>query len=229
MDGWVDYLHFTFLGEHVLFASLRLKSLSTFLGGSVLISGICIAERLLTVALSKHWGPRGVTRSRLRRAIWRTLLYSVVTTLRLIYMLVAMSYHVGLIFVTVASLSTAQFVVEYLDTYEPHTRSFDRTKEPLLPSPTDDNHHALESIPVRTRPRAKSKPDAIFIHPNESNLARADAVAVELGLGGDTDRVQTNRYPKDQEAWEHGRGRDVARELFGSRPEGDPFHTEDDD
>lgn len=67
----------------------------------------------------------------------------------------------------------------------------------------------------RTR-RTKSKPEAILIHPGDSNLARADAAAQELGIAGDTERVKANRYPVDQDAWEYGKGRDVARQLLGS-------------
>lgn len=85
--------------------------------------------------------------------------------------------------------------------------------EPLL-------HRLEETYPPKslmTRPRCKSKPDDIFIHPTNSNIARADAFALELGLSGQTERVQGNI--RGQEAtWEVGKGRDMARELLGSRP-----------
>lgn len=42
-------------------------------------------------------------------------------------------------------------------------------------------------LPGEARPR--SKPSDLYIHPNLSNVARADAVATELGLSGNTDRV----------------------------------------
>lgn len=45
MDGWVDYLHVEFLGEHVLFYSLRLKSLWSFFLGSIVITVVCLLER----------------------------------------------------------------------------------------------------------------------------------------------------------------------------------------
>lgn len=64
------------------------------------------------------------------------------------------------------------------------------------------------------RPRSKSKPDSIFIHPNESNIARADAVALEMGIGGDTELVKGNIYPEDQDTWELGRGKEIARALL---------------
>ena len=101
-------------------------------------------------------------------------------------------------------------------------------KEPLLRSSQEDAF-GPEPSPVYppsrpslgpSRPRAKSKPDSIFIHPNESNLARADAAAVQLGIAGDTERVKANMYPADEDAWELGRGRDVARELLLGGPSG---------
>jgi hypothetical protein len=79
-------------------------------------------------------------------------------------------------------------------------------EEPLLGT-SFGRRHAIE------RPRSRSKPDNIFIHPNESNLARADAFALELGVGGDTELVQGNRA--DGQSWQLGKGRDIARETFG--------------
>ena len=65
----------------------------------------------------------------------------------------------------------------------------------------------------------KLKPAGLFIHPNNSNLARADAVAVELGLHRSTDRVEAApalRTSSDSDsAWGQGRGRDAARHLLG--------------
>jgi hypothetical protein len=47
MDGWEDYLHFSFLGEHVLLKSLPLNSLSSFIWGTLLTVSLCLAERYL--------------------------------------------------------------------------------------------------------------------------------------------------------------------------------------
>ena len=79
-------------------------------------------------------------------------------------------------------------------------------EEPLLGT-SFGRRHAIG------RPRTRSKPDSIFIHPNESNLARADAFALELGVGGDTELVHGNRA--DGQSWQLGKGRDIARETFG--------------
>ena len=67
--------------------------------------------------------------------------------------------------------------------------------------------------------RSRTKPAGLFIHPNNSNLARADAVAVELGLHGSTEHVSAPRMSSDSEdngtLWDHDRGRDAARALLG--------------
>ncbi|KAI0673835.1 hypothetical protein C8Q78DRAFT_1019283 [Trametes maxima] len=230
MDGgWQDHLHWTFLGEHVLVAGLHLDSGREFFIASCLTACICFSERVLTYATSKKWNPfaRGRRSSRLGTALWRTCLYWLVTFDRLLYMLIGMTFSFGLIIVAVTCLAIGQFVIEYLEWapehQEHHPRDSEHVKEPLLPSPTDDHYHDTRqsvsyppapSRPIVTRPRSKSKPEDIFIHPNDSNLARADAAALELGLAGDTERVKANMYPADEDPWEHGKGRDVARELL---------------
>lgn len=65
----------------------------------------------------------------------------------------------------------------------------------------------------KTRPRSKSKPDDIFIHPTHSNIARADAFAMQLGLAGETERVQGFKVPEDS-GWEVGKGKNLAREMM---------------
>ncbi|KAF9245885.1 hypothetical protein BU15DRAFT_40579 [Melanogaster broomeanus] len=210
MDGWVDYLHVGFLGEHILLSSLRLQSLWTFLLSSVVISAVCLSERFLTVVLNKNVQPRWAQRSRLANAAWRSSVYGLVTFLRLLYMLVAMSYQLGAIAVVVVTLSVGQFATEYFDYREPDSER--HVEEPLLGASA--GRHRLAGP---TRPRARSKPTAIFIHPNASNLARADAAALELGIAGDTELVKGNWAPHHdrQETWQHGQGRDIAREMFG--------------
>lgn len=70
-----------------------------------------------------------------------------------------------------------------------------------------------ERVDLKTRPRSRSKPDDILIHPAQSNFARADAVALQLGLGGETERVQGFMVP-EASAWEIGKGKDLAREML---------------
>lgn len=100
--SWEDRLHISFIGEHVLFPGLRLDSWGHFVGASLLTTIFCLCERcvvagimahkcltmdrcrLVTLALMRHWAPfRYVRRSRLRTALWRTVLYWIVTLLRL--------------------------------------------------------------------------------------------------------------------------------------------------
>ncbi|KAG1784223.1 hypothetical protein EV702DRAFT_42415 [Suillus placidus] len=218
MDGWVDYVHFSFLGEHILLSSLRLNTVWEFFLGVLLTSVICLSERFLSFAISKHWRPHFIGRSRLAKAVWRTTLYGVATTLRLVYMLIAMSYQVGLILAVVVMLSVGQFFFEYFDAGTPaKSAAYDKIRDSLLDSESEDDSYNMStrSWQPRTR-RSKSKPEAILIHPGDSNLARADAAAQELGIAGDTERVKANRYPVDQDAWEYGKGRDIARQLLGS-------------
>jgi len=115
MDGWKDHLHFAFGGEHVLLPNLHLDSIWKFTIASVLAVFVCVSERLLTYALAQRWGPKSVRRSRMRNALWRASLYWLVTFDRLMYMLIAMTFNVWLITVTVTTLSVGQFIIEYLD------------------------------------------------------------------------------------------------------------------
>ncbi|EIW64467.1 uncharacterized protein TRAVEDRAFT_111620 [Trametes versicolor FP-101664 SS1] len=216
MDGWTDHLHWRFLGEHVLVFGLRLDSAWSFFVASCLTAVICFSERVLTYAVSKKWNPfnpRGRRGSRFGTALWRTCLYWLVTFDRLLYMLIGMTFSFGLIVVAVTCLAIGQFVIEYLE--KPLLRdsledqySLESSSSSYPPAPSARTNPA-------TRPRSKSKPESIFIHPNHSNLARADAAAAELGLAGDTELVKTNVYPADEDPWEHGKGKDLARELLG--------------
>jgi len=108
----------------------------------------------------------------------------------------------------------------HLDLYPTSISSYSGVQEPLL---HHESPYALTS--VITRPRSRSKPDDIFIHPTHSNLARADAVALEMGLSGDTDRVHGNIYPHEEAAWESGKGKDMARALLGSSRQDSQRHT----
>ena len=81
-----------------------------------------------------------------------------------------------------------------------------------------------------TRPRSKSKPDEIFIHPTNSNIARAEVIATRMGFGTENNEyVDTSSYtyprspsinddtsaPINHRRWGAGNGRDVARGLLG--------------
>lgn len=168
---------------------------------SLLVGAICLFERFLTALSNQCFQPRWASRSRILSAGWNASLYGLVTLCRLLYMLLVMSYQVGIIAVVVISLSIGQFFVEYCN--HPQVDQDIHVQEALLPG-----------SPRHRQNRTKPKPDSIFIHPYHSNLARADAAAFELGISGDTELV-TGIRPADDQGWEHGKGRDVARELFG--------------
>jgi hypothetical protein len=79
----------------------------------------------------------------------------------------------------------------------------DDISRPLLPK---------ERAHPKTRPRSKSKPENIFIHPTQSNIVRADAFALQLGLAGETERVQAPEL--EDTGWEVGKGKEFAREML---------------
>ncbi|KAI0271816.1 hypothetical protein BGY98DRAFT_1005772 [Russula aff. rugulosa BPL654] len=179
----------------------------------------------LTFALSQHWAPfRVVRRSRTHSALWRAGLYALVTLLRLLYMLLSMTFHIWLILVIVFSLTFGQFLIEYYE--QPHDHSLLATTHHRntynVTLPTSQSPPASRMVMLRKATRSKVKPAGLFIHPNNSNLARADAVAVELGLHRSTERVEALRTSCDRHdddamaAWGQGRGRDTARNLLTS-------------
>lgn len=49
MDGWEDYLHFSFLGEHILVKTLPLNSFANFIWGTLLTVLLCLIERYLVI------------------------------------------------------------------------------------------------------------------------------------------------------------------------------------
>jgi len=115
-----------------------------------------------------------------------------------------MTFHVGLILIIVASLSVGQLAIELHNIPRPH---------PFYRVEADISQPLLPQERPKTRPRSRSKPDDIFIHPTQSNIARADAAAMELGLAGETDRVRGFKV-QENSAWEAGKGRDLARGML---------------
>jgi len=121
-----------------------------------------------------------------------------------------MTFHMGLILVIVASLSAGQLAIEFHNLSKHYSLSRDPggddISRPLL---------SKERAYPKTRPRSKSKPDDIFIHPTQSNIARADAFALQMGLGGETERVQEYKVPESEDSgWEVGKGKEFAREML---------------
>ncbi|KZT62590.1 hypothetical protein CALCODRAFT_513879 [Calocera cornea HHB12733] len=114
MSDWKPYFHISFDGGIFLFPFLRVASWPTFLLAATFTALVCWLERLLTLLHSRAYVPAVFERlGRPGMAGWRAGMYGVLTLLRLLYMLVAMTFHVGLLLVTVFSLASSQFVIEY--------------------------------------------------------------------------------------------------------------------
>jgi len=216
---WTDYLHFSFHDKHVLLYPIKLDSYWSFFFGSILIASICFVERFITFALDKRWKPiTHPRRSRWKNVLSRSIMFWIASMLRLFYMLVAMTFHLGLIMVVATCLSIAYLVTELSES------------EPL---PSNDAYQSLaqsepvEPVPltsISTRPRSRSKPDEIHIHPAQSNVARADALAHQLGLTS-PNKTNADFFPKEDAAWELGKGPEMARALLGNSrsPSSRPF------
>ncbi|EJD54197.1 hypothetical protein AURDEDRAFT_109944 [Auricularia subglabra TFB-10046 SS5] len=121
---WRDFLHSAPHGEHVLFASLKLSSWGPFAAAAMLTVAICLTERALTFVLSSKCQARlhRVARTRLAFVLLRTALYWLATLLRLLYMLIGMTFNLGLILTAVSTLAVGQLAIEWLE-YEDDGRS----------------------------------------------------------------------------------------------------------
>jgi hypothetical protein len=64
-----------------------------------------------------------------------------------------------------------------------------------------------------TRPRSRSRPGNIFIRPNESNIFRADAAALEMGVTGDAELAKGQNSSADKCKQD---GEDKAGEILAS-------------
>jgi len=76
---------------------------------------------------------------------------------------------------------------------------------------------------------SRSKLDGISIHPNNSTVAHADAVTMEMGFMSDTKMVGGRSYPSDQQSWEAGKGRDAVGGTSGRRHSQQQFSVGDAD
>jgi len=108
-------LHFSFQGDVLLFGSLKLIGIANFCMAVVIVFAVCLLERYITLLLMLRRFPKrwqsDITPT--RAAIWRGGLYGGAVTLRLLYMLLSMSLHVGIIATIVLSLTFGQLVIEY--------------------------------------------------------------------------------------------------------------------
>ncbi|KAH8551732.1 hypothetical protein BGW37DRAFT_551960 [Umbelopsis sp. PMI_123] len=135
------YFHAETSGVHFLFAPLYLDSPWKLLIAYVIIIAICWAERALTFKLDTIvYKPYG---NRIGTMILRTLYYGVATTLRLLYMLIAMYFNTGLFLVLVMALTTGQLVIEYkksLRTARASLGELTSRSVPLQDDPSQGSH-----------------------------------------------------------------------------------------
>jgi len=130
----------------------------------------------------------------------------VATVIRLLYMLIAMSFNIGLIIVIASSLAAGQFVIELLK--DPPPKSSDSFVTESLLHSAQGQQVPLQNVHRHTRSR--SKPTEAFIHPQQSDPARADH---DMGIFNDPELGR----PGTGDTWEHGKGKELARFLMGGR------------
>ncbi|KAK1234842.1 hypothetical protein PQX77_001936 [Marasmius sp. AFHP31] len=162
------FLHWSFPpGSHVLFSGV-----SNIWLGCILVIILCLSERFLHFVHDRRWCPEALRRTRFTNALWRTALYWILTLLRFCQMLVVMSFNATLLLLTVTTLAVGQFFIEL------SRCSSEEDTGPASYSRIDDEE------PQAPHPhRTKHRPDGLFIHPNHSNVLRAEAQAAALELG----------------------------------------------
>lgn len=141
-------LHFAFQSDMVLFNNLVLSSWPEFWVTAAITCAICLLERLITMILASKARWSRADSSPAAVVLWRTTLYAVVTTLRLMYMLISMTLHLGLIAVMVGSLAVGQMYIEYREVAAStgfSNNSPIRAKasgySPISPNPLNHHHH----------------------------------------------------------------------------------------
>ncbi|CAE6503199.1 unnamed protein product [Rhizoctonia solani] len=210
--------HTGFDGSAFLFPSLRITSWLTFAAACFITSAICLSERYLTYLISTKWMPFQ-SKNPAAVSLFRSALYWVVTLERLVYMLIAMSFHAGLIITTVTSLSIGQFIIELQEakssggatdqSYHPLRDSVDLDNEPYTDPPTSlfpftpSSRGAAQSevTQFRTPVTETHHPQSTLLTPSYRAPPRK-AVAFELPVNTDVGS---------------GNGRDRAREIMGRR------------
>jgi len=123
MGSLKPYFHSETTGLHVLFQAFEITNTATLIVAYVVVGVMCWLERGLSFHMDSisyesapaagYGGSRDGGR-RFTKVLLRTILYGIVTTLRLFYMLVTMTCHTGLFIVVVTGLTTGQLVLEFL-------------------------------------------------------------------------------------------------------------------
>ncbi|KAL5640419.1 hypothetical protein ACGC1H_007614 [Rhizoctonia solani] len=206
--------HMGFDGSAFIFPSLKITSWPTFAAACLITSTICLSERYLTYLISTKWTPTQ-SKNPVAVSLFRSALYWVVTFERLVYMLIAMSFHAGLILVTVTSLSIGQFLIELqeakhstaaTESYHPLRDSVDLDNEPYTDPPTSlfpftPNPRSAQPEISRFRTPVTESIQSSLLTPSYRAPPRK-AVAFELPTHTDIGS---------------GNGRERAREIMGQR------------
>ncbi|CAE6534412.1 unnamed protein product [Rhizoctonia solani] len=208
--------HMGFDGSAFIFPSLRITSWPTFAAACFITSAICLSERYLTYLMSTKWTPLQ-SKSPVAVSLFRSALYWVVTLERLIYMLVAMSFHAGLIIVVVTSLTIGQFFIELqeaksstgaTESYHPLRDSVDLDNEPYTDPPTSlfpftPSSRGTQPEVVQFRaPVTETIPSQSSLLTPSYRAPPRKAVAFEIPANSDVGS---------------GNGRERAREIMGRR------------
>ncbi|KAJ1302823.1 hypothetical protein OPQ81_003129 [Rhizoctonia solani] len=209
--------HMGFDGSAFLFRSLKITSWPTFIAACLITSAICLSERYLTYLISTKWTPLK-SKSPVAISIFRSALYWTVTLERLMYMLIAMSFHAGLILAIVTSLSIGQFIIELqeakfpsagaTESYHPLRDSVDLDNEPYTDPPTSLFPFTPSSRGTQAEVTQFRAP-VIEATPSQSSLLTSSyrappRKAVAFQLPANTDIGS-------------GNGRERAREIMGQR------------
>ncbi|KAL1923370.1 uncharacterized protein VTP21DRAFT_8350 [Calcarisporiella thermophila] len=147
MMSQASFFHADVQGLHFLFQSFEISSPFALGAAFFCIALICWTERACTYLLDvSHADILFNKFSRSQQVLYRTGLYTIATILRLFYMLVTMSFHIGLFVMVVLALASGQLVVEYARAISLERRSQAVLWEQRTSSTcnaTDDDAHAL--------------------------------------------------------------------------------------
>ncbi|KAG9287711.1 hypothetical protein G9A89_004114 [Geosiphon pyriformis] len=142
------YFHNDPNSTYFLFSVFPITTPITFFFASILVLSFCWIERFLTFwfeNVSFLTGNKIPNYYKSHSLLVKTLGYGIITTLRLVYMLLVMNMNFGIFIVVVTGLTTGQFIVEYfqLTSYSNYQPIKKVTITGLVPS--SDSSHILKS------------------------------------------------------------------------------------
>lgn len=211
--------HVGFDGSAFMFRSLRITSWPTFVAACLITAAICLSERYLTYLMSTKWTPFG-KKSPVAVSLFRSAMYWIVTMERLMYMLIAMSFHAGLILVVVTSLTFGQFFVELQEAKS--TSGSDESYHPLRDSvdmdePYTDPPTSLFPFTPNTTSRQQPEPaqHQLRVPATASTSQPPQSSLLTPGYRPSPRRVVAFEMSSQPSDIGSGNGRDRAREIMG--------------